>query len=197
VRFLALILLGASCASVPDGAPEPVRDSSLRVHVGERSIGGSDWDPVEQQGMFGLEYVHESPTATAGIEAGLLVSGDTQDDYFVAPPDQRADFRGRTTELSFGLHKEIPVDYEGVHPYFGFGPSILWAELKALENGAEQEDSAVSIGGYVHGGVEFDATAALFVGLDLRLRGGTQVDLVGEDRATGYGEVSVFLGFRF
>ena len=196
MRLLGLVLLGASCASVPEGAAEGVRDSNLRVHVGQRSIGGSDWDPVEKQGTLGLEFVHEPPASVVGFEAALFVSGDTQDDYFVSPT-LRADFRGRTSELSFGFHKELPVDYEGVHPYFGCGPSFLHAELRGVENGEEHEDDDVSIGGYLHGGVEFDATSAIFVGLDLRLRGGTQADLVGEDRSTSYGEVSVMLGFRF
>ena len=196
MRYLAPILLLASCASAPSGAEDGVRDSSLRVHVGQRSIGGSDWDPVEKQGMFGLEFVHESPGSLVGAEAAVLASGDTENDFFVSPT-LTADFRGRTAEFSFGLHKEIPVDYEGVHPYFGCGPSFLRAELRGPEDGVEQEDHDVSVGAYLHGGVEFDATSAIFVGLDLRLRGGTQVDLLGEDRATGYGEVTVFLGFRF
>jgi len=201
MRVLALILLGSSCASAPSeiASPFPADDpraSRFILHVGGRALSGSDWDPVEDQGVFGLEFVHEAPESSVGIEAALFESGDTQDDYFVSPT-LTADFRGRTTEASFGLHKEFPEQYRGVHAYFGGGLSVLRAELRDVTNGSEEEDYDVSTGAYLHGGVEFDASAAIFVGLDLRIRGGTQVDLVGEDRSTNYGEVTVMLGFRF
>lgn len=198
---LSLVLCAASCASVPprtasSGAGDDLPASRLAFHVGERAFDGSDWEPVEDQGVLGLEFVHEAPGSIVGLEAALFASGHIEDDYFVSPT-LTADFRGRTSELSFGVRKTMPVDYGGVHPYFGGGLSLLRAELRGDSNGAEAEDDDDSAGVYVHGGVEFDASAALFLGLDLRLRGGTDVDLLGEERSAGYGQVTIVLGVRF
>ena len=193
----ALLLLAPACASPSsaDGADEP-RVNRISLHLGTRGMNGSDWDPVEDEGVGGLEFVHEAPGSVVGIEAAFFAGERTEDDFFV-PPAQRVDYRSRTAELSFGVHKELPVQYSGVHPYFGGGLSALNAELRGPENGAEREQDGDSVGLYLHGGVEFDASSALFLGIDLRLRGGSEVHLLGEDRDTGYGQVAFVLGVRF
>jgi len=198
VRILALALAFAAtgCASAPALEEEATLDSDLRFHLGARSLDSSDWEPVEDQGTMGFEFVHEAPGSIVGIEAAFFASEKTEDDFFV-PPVATVDFRGRTSELSFGVHKEILVEYGGVHPYLGGGLSLLHAELRGEENGAEHEEDGDSPGLYLHGGIEFDVAEALFVGLDLRLRGGSDVDLLGDDRATGYGQITFVLGVRF
>lgn len=190
--WLALALAAAGCASPPEDA---ARESHLGIHLGGRGF-GEDWDPVEHQGTIGFEFVHEPTGSVVGIEAALFASERNEDDFFV-PPVATVDVRGRSTELSFGVHKEIPVDYGGVHPYFGGGLSLLHAELRGAEGGVEREEDGDSPGLYVHAGIEFDASEALFIGLDLRLRGGDELDLLGYDRPTSYGQVTFVLGVRF
>ncbi|MFN0006940.1 MAG: hypothetical protein ACKVXR_03455 [Planctomycetota bacterium] len=185
-------LLAASCASTADTIP----DSRIGLHAGYRGLDGEDWGPVDDQGAAGLEFVHEAPGSTVGLEAAVFASEKTEDDVFVLPA-AIADFRGRALELSFGLHKDLAVRYEGVHPYFGGGLSLLRVELRGEQAGLEDEEDGDSAGLYLHGGVEFDLSPALFLGVDLRVRGGTDVDLLGEDRSTSYGQVSFVLGVRF
>lgn len=194
MRFLALSLslLSASCAS----AGEAPRNSRFAVHAGYRSFDGGDWAPVDDQGAAGLEFVHETPGSTVGLEAAVFASEKTEDEVFV-PPAALVDFRGRAVELSFGLHKDLAVHYDGVHPYFGGGLSLLRAELHGEQGGLEDEEDSDSAGLYLHGGVEFDVSPALFLGVDLRVRGGADVDLLGEDRSTSYGQVAFVLGVRF
>jgi len=189
---LALSLVAASCASAGDAT----RDTRLGLHAGYRSFDGGDWEPVDDQGAAGLEFVHETPGSTVGLEAALFVSEKDEDDFFV-PPAALVDARARTAELSFGLHKDLEVLYEGVHPYFGGGLSLLRAELRGEQGGLEAEEDGDSAGLYLHGGVEFDVSPALFLGVDLRVRGGADVDVLGEDRSTNYGQVSFVLGVRF
>jgi hypothetical protein len=182
---LSLLLLSASCAS-----------SRVNAHVGYRNFPSDDWEPVDDQGVVGLEFVNEAPDAAVGIEAAFFASEKTEDDAFV-PPAAIVDFRMRTAELSFGVHKELPSEYPGVHPYVGGGISLLRAELRGEEGGLEDEENGDSTGAYVHGGVEFDASSALYLGIDLRVRGGTDVELLGEDRWASYGQITFVIGVRF
>ena len=190
-----LALLGASCASAPAGEEAPP-DTQLGIHAGWRGFDSGEWGPVDDQGAVGFEIVHEPSTWVVGLEAALFASERTEDDFFV-PPTSTIDFRARTSELSFGIHKEMPVDYAGVHPYVGGGLSLLHAELRGEEGGLEREEDGDSPGVYLHGGVGFDVSETLFLGLDLRVRGGSDVDLLGDDRSTGYGQVTFVLGVRF
>lgn len=193
---LSLGLLSASASASCASAGDATRDSRIGLHAGYRSFYGGDWGPVDDQGAAGLEFVHETPGASVGLEAAFFVSEKTEDEVFV-PPAALVDFRARTAELSFGLHKDLAVHYEGVHPYFGGGLSVLRAELRGEQGGLEDEEDGDSAGLYLHGGVEFDVSPALFLGVDLRVRGGADVDLLGEDRSTNYGQVSFVLGVRF
>jgi hypothetical protein len=183
--LLSLALLSASCAG-----------SRTNAHVGYRNFPGDDWEPVEDQGVLGLEYVHEAPGSAVGIEAAFFASEKNEDDAFV-PPAGLFDFRMRTAELSFGVHKELSSEYRGVHPYVGGGLSLLRAELRGEQGGLEEEEDGDSTGAYVHGGVEFDASPVLYLGIDLRVRGGTDVDLLGEDRWASYGQITFVIGVRF
>jgi opacity protein-like surface antigen len=188
MRRIAIVAfaLAASCANP---------GNQIELHGALRSLDGGDWSPVEEQGTLGLAFVHEAPGSVVGVEAQAFVSERTEDD-FSASPTTVVDARGRTRELCFGLHKSLPVQYEGVHPYLGGGFSLLRAELRGASGTEEVEEDDDSAGLYLHGGVEFDFTPNLFLGLDLRGRAGQKVELLDDDLNAYYGQVAIVLGVR-
>jgi opacity protein-like surface antigen len=197
---LAAALLAAACASAPRleppaQVPADLPSSALAIHLGVRGLDDHDWDPVDDQGTIGLELVHEAPGSIVGLEAAFFASQREEDDFHVTP-SVVVDARGRTSEIDFGVHKTIPVEYGGVRPYLGGGFSVLHADLRGEANGAQARDDADSVGVYLHGGVEFDLSPNLYLGLDLRARGGSEVHLLGDDVDTGYGQVTLALGVR-
>ena len=77
MRFpaLASVLIFASCASAPaalqDASPVPYRSSHLDLHLGGRALDKDDWDPVEDQGTIGIDFVHEGLDSAIGFEVGM------------------------------------------------------------------------------------------------------------------------------
>ena len=199
--LLALPLLAGSCASVPSRstAPLPGDDafaSRLALQAGLRSFDEGDWAPVDDQGVLGIEYVYEPAESSVGVEVGFHASERTEDDFRI-PPMAVVDVAGRTSELSLGLRKTVPVELDGVHPYVAGGLSILHAELEGESGGQPADDEDDSGGIYLRGGVEFDLSRSFFLGIDLRVRGGSEVELFGSDGSADYGQVALVLGVRF
>ena len=77
---IAACVLLSSCAAVsstqtPD-APAERRANHVTVYLGQRSLDEDDWEPLEDQLMFGLEYGSERPSAAVGWELGFMASTD-------------------------------------------------------------------------------------------------------------------------
>jgi opacity protein-like surface antigen len=195
----ALALLAASCTSVASagtGIDSDHSSSTLDLHIGIRSLDDHDWQPVDDQAVLGIEYVHEPPESTVGLEFGFFASESSEDDFIVSPTNT-VDARSRTRELTLGVHKYLPVHYEGIHPYLGGGLSLLRAEVRGASGSGQGTDDDGSAGLYLHGGVEFDLSANFFLGVDLRFRGGNEVELFDEKESTGYSQVTIVLGLRW
>ena len=199
MRTLApvLALLLAACAStyapLPQRPPRnPYPASLLDFHVGFRSLDGHDWGPVEDQGVFGVEFAHEDPDWPVGFELGLFASGDKEDDRPL-PGGGTGDIKGETSEFSVGFRKTFIRDEGPVHPYIGGGLSAIRGEFHA----GSFEDDDTSGGIYFHGGVDFDLGPNFFIGFDMRFLGWTDITLFGEDGSADYGQIAMVLGVRF
>jgi hypothetical protein len=72
----------ASCAATASPAQRPPREppgaSKLDLYLGGRSFDHDDWHPVEDQGMIGLEFVHEGRDAPVGFEVAVFASEDDE-----------------------------------------------------------------------------------------------------------------------
>lgn len=195
MRARTLLALSAALASGCASAGSEAPSSKLGLYGALRSFDSGDWGAVDDQGVIGLELVHEAPGSAVGFEIGAFGSSDEEDVSDVLGADPNA--RGRTAEVAVGLHKTFETDYAGVHPYLGGGLSWLWAELRREIAATELEDDDGSIGGYFHVGVDFEVTPILLLGLDLRGRAGTEPEMFGEDFTANYGQVAVVLSLRF
>lgn len=179
---LALFTTLASCSAV---APAAQRNSSDREHrvtayLGQRNLEEDDWPDVDEQPTIGVEYANERAGSPIGFEVGLMASGDEDDDV-----------EASTGELYGGIRKTFGHDV--VRPYIGGGLSFITA---AVDNDVDDDDDS-SVGAYVHGGVGFQVSDLITLGLDLRFLFGSDVEIFDVDREIGYGQFSLFIGFNF
>jgi hypothetical protein len=161
-----------------------------------RSLDQDDWSPVDDQGAIGLEFVREDPGSAVGFELGAFTSGKTKDNVPVGGGGT-IDVRGRTGEISAGIHKTFSAPGDTVHPYVGAGLAAIRAEFRGNGASSSAEDDDASGGLYVHGGVDFDIGPSLFLGVDLRLLGGTDVTLFGVNGNANYAQFALVLGVGF
>ena len=194
MRFISVItLVGlASCASVgsdkqtPNEAGEkqaPARPNRATFYLGQRSLDDDDWDPVEDQGVFGLEFSHR--VSNVGWEVGFMGSSDTG-------RAGSTKTEGQMKELYGGLRVGFGDDV--VRPYVGVGVSLFSSELKV--SGSNSDDDT-GVGAYVHGGVTVDLNPSVYVGLDVRALLGPELSVSGFDRDTDYRQIALVLGFAF
>jgi hypothetical protein len=186
---LALVFLTACAAQSTNEAPAPARgpakENRIALYLGQRNLNHDDWSPVDEQGTAGLEFVHETAASPVGFEVGIMGSSD---DGQVAG----IDVTGSTAELYGGVRKTFG---EGVvRPYVGAGLSYIDATVEA-DGFADEDDS--SLAGYVHGGVDFDITESLFLGLDLRVLFASDIEIAGVSGDADYAQLALRLGFAF
>jgi hypothetical protein len=184
---LALASL-ASCAAVSQDVPprDPTihRDNHIALYLGQRNLDEDDWEPVEEQPMFGIEYAREPYNSAVGFEIGIMGSSDDDEVGGI-------DFEGRTGELYGGIKKTFGEDV--VRPHLGMGLSVINAEGEVA--GFDDDDSAIGV--YAHGGIAFFPSESFFVGLDLRILYGGDLELGGSDVEPNYGQLALILGFGF
>jgi opacity protein-like surface antigen len=201
VPALAPLLLLAACAStssyapnasVPSPAAGEYRASKLDLYLGGRALHESDWHPVEDQNVLGMEFVHEGHDAPVGFEVAIFGSHKFKEDAFGA-----IDATGRTGELAVGVRKTFLKDDEKFHPYVGGGAALIGARIETEVSGASAHDDDTSGALYMHGGVELDLSPSFFLGLDLRFLGGSDMKLFGRDATADYGQLAFLIGVRF
>jgi len=198
--FLTLCFLSTACASVapfaePQRPPPAPRYAKIDVYVGVRRLHQNDWDPVQDQSTVGLEYVHEDPSDAMGFELGFFGSRKTKDNVQIG--GSFFDVRGQTTEVSAGARKTFWTETGTVHPYVGLGLSLIRAQLRTASGGASSEDEDSTAGVYAHGGIELPLGPSLSIGLDLRVLGGTKIQLFSANGTADYAQLALVLGARF
>jgi opacity protein-like surface antigen len=207
VRPLALVLrvalLGslASCASSSFSAQRPPREplgaSKLELYLGGRSFDHDDWHPVEDQGMVGLEFVHEGRDAPVGFEVAVFASEDDEHAFHI-PSGHTVELRGETEEFSIGLRKTFSLEEGPVHPYVGGGLSGIHAEFKGVTaSGSSTTDEDGSAGLYLHTGIDFDLGPNFLMGFNLRFLTLTDIRLFGVSGTADYAQFAIVFGFRF
>lgn len=190
-------LLFASCASVVHNsvqesapsspAPSPTRSHENRVaiYLGQRGLDKDDYEPVEDQATFGIEFVHEAVGGDVGFEFGLMGSSDESS-------AAGFDIEGTTGELYGGLRKTFGESV--VRPYIGGGLSFIASEFEIV--GVNKDDDA-SAALYAHGGVSIDVSESFFVGLDLRVLFGSDMEIFGVSTDADYTQLALVAGVSF
>jgi opacity protein-like surface antigen len=186
IALLVTLLLSA-CAAAPS-APQEMstadRANRISIYIGGRQLDEDDYEPVDEQVMFGIEYVRERPEDVAGFEIGLMGS---EDDGDLGP----FDVEGRTSEIYAGVHKSFGTDV--VRPYVGAGIAYINSEVEV----ANVDDDDGSAAGYAHAGINFDISPSFAIGFDFRWLFASDLEIAGVDTDADYGQLAVVLGFAF
>lgn len=184
---LATLLL-VSCAAVQSGAPPAasaspaVRENHISFYLGQRNLDEDDWSPVDEQVTLGVEFSQQKPGDMVGWEVGLMGSNDK--DHIAG-----TDVEVSTGEVYGGLRKTFGTG--SFRPYIGGGLSFIHLDADVTGIGDDDDSSAA---GYVHGGVAFALSESFFLGLDLRVLFGSDLEIAGFDTDADYGQLALVLG---
>ncbi len=184
---IALATLALSgCAATAFQQPPPPSSSGPTSHVslflGNRSMHDDDWDPVDDQTVFGIGYDTKLSSIPFEFEATVARS-----------KDESGSVEGITRELSAGLRKTFDVGEPRFHPYVGAGLGLIRAEVEAP--GPDDDDT--SLGVYLHGGVGYDLSDNWQVGIDLRFLFGSDINLLGNNMDADYTQFAVYVAYAF
>lgn len=180
-------------ASAPAPAMQPAKPAEkeytggrVTLLLGGRSLDEDFWQPLEDQGVLGLEVSLEKPGSAVGWELGIMGSGDSDD---IGPVDVDAS----TLEFYGGVRKTFGEPGPGIHPYLGAGLSFIGARV---EGGSVSEDDS-SLAVYAHGGVLGQISESFFIGADLRALFGSDIDFGSVSGDVDYTQIGIVLGWAF
>lgn len=184
---IALATLALSgCAATAVQQPPPPSASGPTSHIslflGNRSMNDDDWDPVDDQTVFGIGYDTKLSSIPFEFEAAVARS-----------KDESGSVEGITRELSAGLRKTFDVGEPKLHPYVGGGLGLIRAEVEAP--GPDDDDTSLGI--YLHGGLGYDLSAEWQVGIDLRFLFGSDITLLGNNMDADYTQFAVYVAYAF
>lgn len=195
MKLCALLLLPLvleSCAATSQGpaASGPVPTSSaperkIALYLGGRKLDKDQWDPTEEQGVFGVEFSEEPRSERIGFELGLMASRDEATLFGTG-------VTGSASELYGGIRKTF--GQETVHPYLGAGLAFIQGKIEVDGAGSDDDNS---LAGYAHAGVDVDLGNSFVLGLDVRALFGSDITLAGVDGDVDYTQVALRLGWRF
>jgi len=154
------------------------RSSKIWLYLGGRSL-SSDYEPVEDHGVIGVEYSYEPVGSLVGFEAG-----------FMGSYGEEIVFSSSTAEFYAGVKKTFRRENK-FQPYVGAGLSAINVRVEALS--ADADDTG--FGGYAHGGGTWLLGKSLHLGVDLRGLFGTDLTIAGFDTDADYFQVALVLGW--
>lgn len=174
----ALVILG-SVAS-------PARaEGNANFVLGERWMSSSsDWEPWDDQSLFGVTVDFGSPKWPVHLETGVQGSAKTESTYL-------GDVTGSVGEVFFGVNKTWNLSGGQVHPYVGGGIASVTAKLESGEVNLDD----TSGGFYVHGGIFWRLGHRFNIGFDIRALGGTNMSIEGVDLTSNSTQAGLVLGW--
>ena len=134
VLALVPFLLSASVASAQDQWT-----GNINMFLGQKNLDKDDWEPVEEQGEFGIEVDFREKDWPVNIAIDVLASSDDQS--IIDPFFGQVDLEGKTTEFNIGIRKIW--DESSVRPFIGGGLSYIRAEAKVTIPGFGSEERRV------------------------------------------------------
>ena len=185
-RWLVLLVLALAVAPA-------FAAGNANFLLGTRGLDEDQWDPVDQQGVFGVTVDFGAADWPVHMETGVYGSADddTIDDTILGPVDVTVS----VGEVFFGVNKTWGAS-KNIKPFVGAGLASVVAdvELDSALFGDDSEDDQ-SLGFYAHGGVFFRLGSRFNIGVDGRFLGGTDITLGGEDTDVDYLQLGLVLGF--
>jgi hypothetical protein len=192
-----MALWAPGCAALQQPQP-PVEE--LAVHgrqtsilLGLRSFEDGAWDDLDDQALFALDYCEPIPSSPLRLEGGLHYSWDEGNGTLAGGGGVSTHVE--TFEGSAGANYTVLVGR--FRPYVGFGAALLWLDVKGEENGAVFRDEAVTVGGYLKGGILLQVSPKAHFGLEYRHLEGGEIDLGSQDASSNYDQFALVFGTSF
>lgn len=177
----------------------------LAVRLGQKSLEKKDWEPVEKQGVFGVQFDMPVGSLPVNLDLGFMYSTMSEkleeDDHFEAT--------GSTSELGVGVRYYFAKPEGRFLPYAAAGVALVGSKFELVYEDSGDEFTSTMDGsavGFVFGGgVVFAVTPGFTLGADLRISS-AEVDMKGEDLfgdpveftgKAGGTTFSLMAGFRF
>jgi hypothetical protein len=140
---------------------------SAGVLLGGRTMDNSSWEPVDDQGVLGFDFVARGLAGNHfGLEFGTMWSHDEVGSTELMMGEFYAG--GRFTLLDAG------DSTNRVLPYVSGGGTLIGGEVT---QGNLSADDSYTAGYYFRAGIDFRVTPDFGIGLDYRHVGGTETDL--------------------
>jgi len=195
---LSLVILSLLAALLV--CSEARAEGNANVLLGVRALDGSFWSPVDDQFAVGVNVDWGRRESPVHWVVGLHFSQDT--DYgpgtgWFGFLTTQVEAEGKLTEMSVGVDKIWKPADSILRPVIGGGISYVRARYEVVATGVNDDDATPGV--YVHGGL-FWATHAgsgppsLNYGFDVRLVGGTDLELAGVSGDVDYAQIAFLMG---
>lgn len=181
--------------------PQPSLGST-QLKLNQQQLDEDYWRPASKHLGFGLETSFERLDDWVGGEAGFNFAMDDDEGVYVDPEQGNTKIKTDMVlvELYGGLHRTF-LRESFVRPYVGAGASVFWVQADQVikptqgDRSSDEEDE-FAFGLYAHGGVSFQVGRNFQLGVDVRVVGLTDVDvLTGPSGDVDYHQISFFLGY--
>jgi len=193
IRVLAAVV---ALAALPP-AVHAESTGHVNFFLGQKSLDSGDWDPVDEQGEFGVVMSFGRDDWPVHIAVDLLGSTDEGEIFDTLVGE--IDVTGSTVEIGLGVRKIWST--KRAHPYVGGGLALLSAEAELDSSFGDADADDDTVGGWVGGGVFWRLGQRFNIGADVRWSSG-EVDLdfgggvpVASDVEAGGFHLGLLLGF--
>ncbi len=171
-------------------------DGNANFVLGARALDEDDWEPVEDQGVFGVNVDLGRDPWPVWIDLGFHVSAaeeDFRDPFFFGG---HVDLTATLAEFSVGVVKTWRVSGGNVRPFAGGGLAAVTAEVEFDGPGfgdVDEDDTSGAI--YGRGGVYWRIGSRFNLGVDARILMGSDFDIGGVDFEADYFQIGVLVGW--
>jgi hypothetical protein len=140
-------------------------DGHVNFFIGQKSLDGDDWEPVEDQLEFGAVMSFGQDEWPVHIAVDVLASAD-EETVFDPLGGGNLKVTGSTFEVAAGVRK---IWKKGrVLPYIGAGVGVIGAKVEADDGFVSVDGSDSGFGVWAGGGVFWRLGGHFNIGLDVR-----------------------------
>ena len=188
----ALLVLGLSvvffCVSSGQARAAQEWTGNINFTLGAKALDDDDWEPVEDQGEFGINVDFRQKDWPVNIAVALIGAG-AEDTY------EGMDVESVTSELRFGV-KKIWAPNETMRPFLGGGLALVTGDLELGYLGDKISDDDSGLGVWLEGGVYWTIGGAFNLGFEIGYST-AEVTLFGVDVDAGGGHAGLLLGYHW
>lgn len=161
---------------------------NINFTLGAKALDDDDWEPVEDQGEFGINVDFRQKDWPVNIAVAL--NGAGSEDTI-----EGVDVESVTSELRFGV-KKIWEPNETMRPFLGGGFALATGDLQLEYLGDKISDDDSGLGVWLEGGVYWTVGGAFNLGFDIGYST-AEVTLFGVDVDAGGGHAGLLMGYHW